>query len=148
MTGDTVRTATLADAPAMAEVLVAARRAMTYLPLIHTDDRAAPFLSGLVTTAEVAVVERGALVIAFAVVDDRWLAHLYVHPRAQNQGVGTRLIGWAKQRSPGGLDLWVFARNAGARRLYAAHGWRDVLSTEGDNEEGQPDVKMRWDPAG
>jgi GNAT superfamily N-acetyltransferase len=146
MTEVTLRPATTADAPAITEVFLAARRPMTYLPVIHTDDEGARFFFDLVRTARVEVAERDGVVIGFAAVRGTWLEHLNVHPSTQSAGVGSLLIGWAKEVSPEGLDLWVFQRNDRARALYVAHGWRDVAFTDGDNEEGQPDAHMRWEP--
>ena len=99
--------------------------------------------------ARVQVAVADGAVIGFAAVRQGWLEHLNVHPRHQSRGTGSRLLGWAKEISPTGLDLWVFERNTGARALYAAHGWRDLVHTDGaGNEEGQPDVHMRWEPPG
>jgi GNAT superfamily N-acetyltransferase len=149
MTGVTLRAARGADAPAVTAVFLAARRGMTYLPVLHTDDETARFVADLVATARVQVAERDGAVLGFAVVRGSWLEHLNVHPEAQSAGVGSRLIAWAKEVVPTGLDLWVFQRNTRARALYASHGWRDLVLTDGaDNEEGQPDVHMRWDPPG
>jgi GNAT superfamily N-acetyltransferase len=146
MTGVTLRAAGTADTPAITEVFLAARKAMTYLPHLHTDDETARFLFDLVRLAQVQVAVDDGAIVGFAAVRGTWLEHLNVHPRAQNAGIGSRLIDWAKETSPAGLDLWVFERNTRARALYASHGWRDILHTDGDNEEGQPDVHMRWEP--
>ena len=113
MTGVGLRPASGADAPAVTGVFLAARRAMTYLPELHTGDQAARFFFGLVTAARVEVAERDGAVIGFAVVRAGWLEHLNVLPAFQGAGVGSRLIGWAQQTFPAGLDLWVFHRNTG-----------------------------------
>jgi GNAT superfamily N-acetyltransferase len=145
MAGVTLRTATAADGPAIAEVLVSARVAMTYLPLIHTDAEAAPFIAGVLARSRVQVAQCEGKVVAFAAVREGWLDHLHVLPEHQGAGIGTRLIAWAKEASPTGLDLWVFQRNTGARALYERHGWTVVALTDGsDNEEKQPDAHMRW----
>jgi GNAT superfamily N-acetyltransferase len=146
VTGVRLRPASGVDAPAITGVFLAARRAMTYLPELHTGDQAARFFFGLVTAAQVEVAERDGVVIGFAAVRAGWLEHLNVHPAFQGAGVGSRLIEWAQQTFPAGLDLWVFQRNTGAHGLYVRHGWRDVAFTAGDNEEGQPDIHMRWEP--
>jgi len=147
MTAVTLRAAALTDAPAVTEVFLAARRGMTYLPVLHTDDETARFIFELLSTARVEVAVRPGAVIGFAAVRHGWLEHLNVHPEAQGAGVGSRLIEWAKQISPTGLDLWVFQRNTRARALYATHGFREVRLTDGaDNEEGQPDVHMHFAP--
>ena len=141
----TLRTATAADGPAIAEVLIRARVGMTYLPLIHTDAEAAPFIAGVLARSRVQVAVAEGRVVAFAAVREGWLDHLYVLPNHQGAGLGTRLIAWAQETSPTGIDLWVFQRNTGARALYERHGWRLVALTDGsDNEEKQPDPHMRW----
>jgi hypothetical protein len=46
---------------------------------------------------------------------------------------------------PGGLRLWVFERNSGARAFYARHGFAEVTRTDGSgNEEREPDVLLGW----
>lgn len=144
----TLRAASTADAPAIAGVILEARRAMTYLPVVHTDDQAARHFFEVVERSAVEVAVADGAVIGFATVRHGWLEHLNVLPAHQSAGVGSRLIDWAKETSPGGLDLWVFQRNNRAHALYLAHGWRDVLCTDGDNEEGQPDIRMHWAPGG
>ena len=47
---------------------------------------------------------------------------------------------------PHGLELWTFQANDGARRFYERHGFEAVAMTDGDNEEGAPDVRYRWAP--
>jgi putative acetyltransferase len=145
MAGLTLRSATAADGPAIAQVLISARVRMTYLPLIHTDAEAAPFIAGVLARSRVQVAEAEGKVVAFAAVSPGWLDHLYVLPDHQGAGIGTRLIAWAQETSPTGLDLWVFQRNTRAQALYERHGWRIVALTDGsDNEEKQPDAHMRW----
>jgi GNAT superfamily N-acetyltransferase len=74
----------------------------------------------------------------------RWVDQLYVRVGAQRNGAGTALLRHAQQRSPGGIDLWTFQANAGARRFYEGGGFVAVAMTDGDNEEGEPDVRYRW----
>lgn len=50
----------------------------------------------------------------------------------------------AKREFPEGLDRWTFAANAGARRFYERHGFVAIAVTDGDNEEGAPDVRYHW----
>ena len=62
------------------------------------------------------------------------------------QGIGSRLLERAKAERPDGLDLWTFQANTGARRFYERHGFVEVARTDGDNEEGEPDIRLRWIP--
>jgi GNAT superfamily N-acetyltransferase len=90
----------------------------------------------------VAVVEER--VVAMMSLRDGWVDQLYVDPAWQGHGVGTLLVDFAKRRSPSVLDLWTFQANAGARRFYERHGFAPVEWTDGDNEEGAPDVRYHW----
>ena len=123
MAAVTLRTASGADAPAIAALFLEARRAMTYLPVVHTDAEAARFFFALIMRAHVEVAEEEGLVVAFAAVHDGWFEQLNVLPACQGRGIGHRLIGWAKEISPVGLDLWVFERNTRAHALYRSEGW-------------------------
>jgi GNAT superfamily N-acetyltransferase len=79
------------------------------------------------------------------VLDEDWVDQLYVAPDWTGKGVGSRLLSVAKQRCPAGLQLWTFQANAGARRFYERNGFTATNTTEGDNEEGAPDVRYQWD---
>ena len=73
------------------------------------------------------------------------LEKLYVEPAEQSRGVGTALLDKAKELRPGGLRLWVFQRNVGARRFYERQGFSLVRLTDGaENMEREPDALYRW----
>ena len=79
--------------------------------------------------------------VAFcAVGPDGDLDHLYVSSAHTGAGLGGRLLTLAQERHPEGLALWVFASNTGAVRFYERQGFVVVGGTDGDNEEGAPDV--------
>jgi GNAT superfamily N-acetyltransferase len=96
---------------------------------------------------EVWVADDAGHVVGFAALGDDVLEHLYVHPQAQNRGVGATLLTVSKECRPRGLRLWVFQKNVGARRFYERHGFTLVRLTEGlDNEEREPDALYEWRP--
>lgn len=70
-----------------------------------------------------------------------WLEHLYIDESHTGLGLGGRLVELAKQELGGDVQLWTFQSNQGARRFYERHGFVAVQTTDGDNEEGQPDVR-------
>lgn len=76
-----------------------------------------------------------------------WIEHLYVDKRFTCAGLGSRLMAIAKDELPDGIQLWTFKGNTGARRFYERHGFVPVQWTDGDNEEGAPDVRYEWKPA-
>ncbi len=143
-----LRPATAADADAVADVFLAARGAMAYLPRLHTDEDTRGWIRTVVLEQhEVWVAERDGRVAAFAALAEEELAHLYVHADAQGLGLGSRLLDKAKERLPRGFRFWVFQRNTGARRFYERHGCRLVELTDGSgNEEREPDALYEWRP--
>ncbi len=143
-----LRAATLSDADAVADVFLSARAGMTYLPTLHTDDEIRQFVRrSLLAASEVWVAEEDGRILGFAALSDDMLEHLYVHPDVQRRGVGSALLGRAKERRPEGLSLWVFQRNDGARRFYERHSFRLVELTDGSaNEELEPDARFEWPP--
>jgi GNAT superfamily N-acetyltransferase len=118
---------------------------MAYLPALHTAEEDRAFFSEQLERYESVVALVGDAVVAFAIHGDGWLHHLYVSPEHQAGGVGAELLERAKGRAAGGLQLWTFAANSGARRFYERHGFSAVETTDGSgNEEKVPDVRYRW----
>jgi GNAT superfamily N-acetyltransferase len=146
------------DGPAIARVFGAARAEMRYLPHLHTQAEDVAFFSQRVlptSRVTIAEVEEGAgsddeegedaEMVGFSAVKDGWLDHLYVHPARQGAGIGSALLERAMSESPEGLTLWAFAANHRAIALYGRARFVEVLRTDGSgNEEGEPDVQMRW----
>jgi len=143
-----VRRATLDDARAVADVYLRARHAAVPAipPSVHDDDDVRHHFATVVLPArEVWVAEDpDAGVVGLLVIRDGWVDHLYLTPERTGQGLGARLLDLAKERRPDGLDLWAFQSNVGARSFYERHGFGAVRLTDGDNEEGAPDVLYRW----
>ena len=119
---------------------------MPWLPRLHSaaDDRRY-FAERVIGECDVLVVRRERLPIAFLALRDEMVDHLYVRPDAQRAGIGSALIEVAKSRRLGGLRLWAFQRNHGARAFYARHGFAEIKHTDGaDNQEHEPDVLLAW----
>ncbi len=141
----TIRKATSRDAEPAAEVFIAARATMTYLPKLHTDDETRGFIAGAVREKETWVAERDGKIVGFAVIDGGWLEHLYVHPSRFNTSTGHKLFEHVTKQHPQGFELWAFQQNAGARRFYERHGCALERLTDGaDNEEKLPDALYVW----
>ncbi|MGI8886847.1 MAG: GNAT family N-acetyltransferase [Gaiellaceae bacterium] len=141
------------DADELAVILrTAMRGAMPSLPELHTPDEDRRFLrDAVLPNEEVWVVEVDGRPVGFAALGSRdgeeYLQHLYVAPKFQGGGLGSKLIDHAKSRRRAGFRLWVFQRNDGARRFYEKHGLHVVELTEGSgNEEREPDALYEWVP--
>jgi putative acetyltransferase len=142
-----LRAGRIEDADVLAAIHIRSRAAaMPWLPVLHDEAETRSWMRDVVLAhQQVLVAERDGRPVGFAAVEGDWLEQLYVEPEALGTGVGRRLLDAVKAEHPGGLALYVFARNSRARRFYEAAGL--VVSAEGDgsgNEEGQPDCTYVW----
>ena len=143
----TLRRATRADAPTLADIHITARAAaMPWLRVVHSPEETRWWMSQVVVPRlDVWIAERDGTMLGFAALQDEWLEHLYVEPSAWRAGAGTLLLNHARQRRPQGLKLWTFQRNALARAFYRKHGFIEMRQTDGSaNEEREPDVMLEW----
>ena len=135
------------EAVALAEVWLRSRYAsVPAIPApVHSDDEVrAHFAATVLPDRETWVIDAGGQIVALLVLADEWVDHLYVDPDWTGKGLGSRLVHRAKEQRPNGIDLWTFQSNPGARRFYERHGFTAIETTDGDNEEGAPDVHYRW----
>jgi GNAT superfamily N-acetyltransferase len=139
-----------ADAAAIAPVHITSREAtMPYLPpRRRTDAEVEAWVREVVLArSAVWVAEAAGRVVGYAAVEDGVLDALYLLPGARRQGLGTLLLRRAQAHSPGGLSLFVFQKNTGARAFYAHHGFTPTDTNDGSrNMENEPDMTMRWEP--
>jgi GNAT superfamily N-acetyltransferase len=146
-----IRRAAQHEAPAIADLYWRAREAAVPAipPSVHPlDDVHLHFATVVLPQRDTWLAVEGDVIIGFLVLEPGWVDHLYLEPSRTGEGIGTQLLDHAKTVQPDGLDLWAFRSNAGARRFYERHGFTAVAFTEGDNEEGEPDVRYRWSPVG
>jgi len=135
---------------AVAELWLTARKAS--FPAnpagVHDDEDVRHYFATVVLAhCEVVVAEHPAEgLVGLLVLATGFIEHLMVAPGRDGRGLGSMLVGLAKARSPAGLDLWTFQSNGRARSFYERHGFVAVASTDGDNEEGAPDVRYHWPP--
>ena len=94
---------------------------------------------------DVWVADQDDRVVGFIACSPTTVEQLYIDPEHTGGGIGSFLLRTAEDHRLGGLDLWTFQVNDGARRFYARHGFTEVELTDGSgNEEGQPDVRLVW----
>ena len=116
-------------------------------PSVHPyDDVLEYFATVMLPDRDVWVADEDGAIVGLLVVAPGWVDHLYLEPARTGEGIGSQLLDHAKRLQPAGLELWAFQSNAGARRFYERHGFTAVAVTDGDNEEGAPDVRYRWRP--
>jgi len=142
-----LRPGTTADAVAMTDLYLAARRqGMPYLPKLYSDAQVRSWLSGMVLKyCKVTVAVKDSWVAGFVALQRDWLDQFYVSPNVQGSGIGTLLMEAAKAQHPQGIRLHVFQKNTAARRFYERHGFGLVTLRDGqDNEEREPDAVYAW----
>lgn len=144
----TFRRGTEANARAAADLWLRARKAAAGAipPPVHDDDDVrAWFASHVVRETELWLAEDTTGAPAgILVLDGPWLDQLYVEPTLTGRGIGGRLVELAKRERPDGLRLWTFASNVHAQRFYERQGFVATRRTDGDNEEGAPDILYVW----
>src|ERR1700678_4530199 len=131
----TIRRATNADAEGAADVFIAARATMAYLPALRSEAETRAFIGSLVKEEETWVAERNGEVVGLAIIDGGWLEHLYVHPSRFGTGTGTKLFQHVTAEHPNGFQLLVFQQTVAARRFYERLGCALVRLTDGGNNE-------------
>jgi len=143
-----VRRANHADARASADLWLRARKAAVGTipePVHHDDDVRAWFASHVVSDTDLWLAEdRTRMLVGILVLDGPWIDQLYVEPTVTGRGIGAQLVKVAKRERPEGLRLWTFASNTRAQRFYERHGFVQIGRTDGDNEEGAPDMLYVW----
>jgi GNAT superfamily N-acetyltransferase len=138
------------DALKAAELWLRSRRTSIPVnpPPVHTDAEVREwFATRVMRECEtwLAVAGDPASIVALLVLDGGWVDQLHVEPAWTGRGIGSRLIELAQRQRPGGLELWTFQANQGARRFYERHGFEAIELTDGSgNEERTPDVRYAW----
>jgi GNAT superfamily N-acetyltransferase len=114
-------------------------------PVAHEPDEIRVWFEAVLAQRdELWVAEQDGTLLGFvALRRPDWVDHLYVDGPAAGRGIGAALLDRAVRTLGGRVQLWTFQSNAGARRFYERHGFAAVEQTDGDNEEGAPDVRYQ-----
>jgi len=83
-------------------------------------------------------------VIGFIAMDETLIDRLYIDPRNQSNGIGSKLIKHAKDLSPEGLILKTHVQNTRARSFYEKRGFKPVAFGLSPPPESMPDVEYHW----
>ena len=141
----TIRRGRPEDAPACAAILNAWIDNRDWMPRVHTRDEVAAFYADFVfANREVWVAVDP--VAGFMALDAAASMVTALYISIPGKGLGRALLDHAKSGREA-LELWTFQANTGARAFYAREGFVEVRRTAGDNEEGLPDVLLRWERA-
>ena len=141
-----VRHATGADAATCAAIVNDWIDATPWMPRVHTHEAVVAFYRNVVIGRREVLVA-GAPVDGFLALDEEAALVTALYVATPGRGIGRALLD-AARRGRARLELWTFVANEGARRFYAREGFREVRRTPGENEEGLPDILLRWERAG
>lgn len=136
-----IRRATSADAAACVDILRDWINGTGWMPMLHTRASMVGFWEARLIDTKARVLDDGAGVAGFGVFDDGMVTALYLAPSARRLGLGSALLRDLTE-GEGDVSLWVFEANTAARAFYIAQGFQDVRRTNGENEEGLPDILM------
>ena len=137
-----IRAATAEDAAAIAEVFLAAAGAW------GVAGEEAPAMEPPPIRGGELVAEDDDGIAGFAIVEDCAIDLLFTHPRAWGRGAGRALVVAAEDalRDAGcaEVSLWTEERNASARRVYQASGWRKTTDSRERVWNGAPLRELRY----
>ncbi|WP_183841566.1 GNAT family N-acetyltransferase [Rhizobium etli] len=124
---------------------VALWQRLPWLPDLHTPDEEEQYWRmHLLPNCTILGAAMGNELVGVIAYGDGWIEQLYVLPDFQNIGIGSLLLGCAREEMDE-IRLWTFQRNSGARAFYERHGFSVEEKTDGlDNEEKEPDVLYHW----
>jgi GNAT superfamily N-acetyltransferase len=139
----TIRPAIAKDAAAIAEVFLAAGRESWGVAGEEAPTMEPPQLTGSELVAE----DEGDIV-GFALIDDCAIELLVTHPRVWGRGDARALLVAAeaalREAGCGEVTLWTEERNATARRVYQASGWRKTQEVRERVWNGAPLRELRY----
>lgn len=138
-----VRPARSDEWAACADILYDWIDARGWMPLLHSRAEIHAFYRDRVF-AQRDVFAVGEPLAGFMAVDGPANTVTALYTATPGQGIGKALLDHAKA-GRAFVELWTFQANAGARAFYEREGFVPVRTTEGDNEEGLPDVLLRWE---
>ncbi|MEM6465841.1 MAG: GNAT family N-acetyltransferase [Pseudomonadota bacterium] len=142
MTEADIRRAVPSDADACAAIHNAWIESTSWMPRLHSLDDIERFYADQVLPKTRVFVAGDPPQAYLALDHQNFVTALYC--AQPGRGFGKALLDHAKSLSQT-LSLWTFEANRAARRFYEREGFKATRRTDGDNEEGLPDILYRWE---
>ncbi|MEM8981258.1 MAG: GNAT family N-acetyltransferase [Pseudomonadota bacterium] len=142
MTEPAIRNAAPSDAHVCAAIHHAWIESTSWMPKLHTLEDVQQFYSDHVWPNTRVFVAGDPPKAYLALDKEDCVTALY--SALPGKGLGKALLDHAKGLTRA-LSLWTFVANTGAQRFYEREGFKAVGRTEGENDEGLPDILYRWE---
>ena len=142
-----IRQATPRDARDCAEIMRNWIEETDWFPARNPKAEDTPFILSKIDKGHVWVHTGQGGIVGFVALEEDFLSCLYVARPYRGQGVGARLLTRAKSLADH-FTLWTFVANEPARAFYLREGLVETARTDGDNDEGLPDIEFTWNGAG
>lgn len=141
----TIRPGTPADALACAAILNDWIDETPWMPRVHSHEDVQRHYRDFVFQKRQVTVAGEVSPIGYLALDveEGFITSFFLKGDARGKGMGKRLLDTAKFEADH-LQLWTFVANTGAQRFYGREGFREADRSDGDNEEGLPDILYRW----
>jgi len=123
--------------------------AYTFLPLwqaLTLDHARTIFREVILGQCNLSVGTLEQQVVAYLGMRGSYIDGMFVDPSQWRKGWGTRLLAFAKNLSPNGLELHTHQQNHAARSLYERRGFKAVKFGTSPPPESAPDVEYHWRP--
>ena len=141
-----IRSARTQDMEACAGILNSWIDETVWMPRVHSHAEVVRYYKTVVAgDGKSFVVASDRSTLGFMVLAaDHLVSALYVDRDYRRQGVGQLLLNRAKREFDDKIHLWTFQANEAAQKFYTREGFGEINRTDGDNEEGLPDILMEW----
>lgn len=139
----TLRPARALDAGALGAMMSEAVHDTPWKPTLHSGAEDIAHAGQMIDHGWVTVAEIEGQTAGFLAREDGYIHSLFVARDCRRAGIASALLDTAKSACEQ-LTLWTFQANAAARKLYTSHNFTEVARTDGDNDEGLPDIHFQW----
>lgn len=143
-----IRQFTTADEERLAEIwLASGLEEYTYLPQFQAlnEEKAFKVFHKIITLeCDIWLNANDTDIQGFIAFQDSYIDRLYIDPKYQQQGFGTALLNFAKDKYPKGLELRTHQQNNRACAFYEKHGFKAVKYGISPAPESVPDVEYHW----
>ena len=136
----TLRRAIPCDAPALGAILSDWINETPWMPRLHSRDEDRSFVARLIDESD---IWTDAARTGFITRSGDEIPALYLAQRARGRGLGSALLDAARSGCDS-LSLWTFQANTRAIAFYKREGFTEAARTDGDNDEGLPDIRLIW----